>query len=310
MTPEPPVPDSVPVNVFVSAEPTPGGDDSPTVVLPMQLVSLEDAGRTDVGQQRSHNEDEFVIQTLLQRVENPQTRTLLAHGVYILCDGMGGHDGGEIASAQAANFLKQYFETHSPNQLPKESTIRDGILAANAALYKTNQDNSSYGSGRMGTTLAMMLVHNTQVALAHVGDSRIYRYTRKNGLEQLTVDHELGQLEIQRGVPPEIAYAMPDAYQLTQALGPRDNNFVEPDIRFLELNEDTLFLICSDGLSDNDLLEESLESHVQPLLSSRTNLETGVTELIDLANECNGHDNITVIVVRAKVKPNMASLMY
>ncbi|WP_353258323.1 serine/threonine phosphatase [Prochlorothrix hollandica] len=310
MTPDFNSPDSATVNVFMASEPGAShGDDSPTVVLPMQLVSLDDAGQTDVGQQRNHNEDEFVIQTSIKRLENPQGRSLQAHGLYVLCDGMGGHAAGEVASAKAANFIKQFFETHTWDKLPSEAMIREAILGANHDLYRANQESSSYGSGRMGTTLVMLLIHNTHVAIAHVGDSRIYRYTRKKGLELLTLDHELGQLEIQRGVDPEVAYAMPDAYQLTQALGPRDNNCVDPDITCLELNEDTLFLLCSDGLSDNDLLEESAETHIKPLLSSRKNLDQGMIELMELANECNGHDNITAIAIRAKVKPNMATLM-
>lgn len=298
------------VNVFMTPESgTHHGDDSPTVVLPMQLVSLDDAGRTDVGQQRNQNEDEFVIRTEVRRVENPQGRTIEAKGLYVLCDGMGGHAAGEVASAKAANYLKQFFENYPLNQLPTEAVLREAILGANQDLYQDNQSSASQGSGRMGTTLVMLLLHNTRAAIAHVGDSRIYRYTRKKGLELLTLDHELGQLEIQRGVDPEVAYAMPDAYQLTQALGPRDNDCVEPDIAFYDINEDTLFLLCSDGLSDNGLLEEAEDTHIKPLLSSISNLEAGVIDLIDLANECNGHDNITVIAVRAKVKPNMATLV-
>jgi serine/threonine protein phosphatase PrpC len=137
-----------------------------------------------------------------------------------------------------------------------------------------------------------------------VGDSRLYRLTRKRGLEQLTVDHEVGERERQRGVDPEIAYSRPDAYQLTQALGPRSEQFVNPDVQFLELNEDTLFVLCSDGLSDNDLIETHWQTHLAPLLSSRANLEQGILQLIELANEHNGHDNITALLIRVKVRPN------
>ena len=300
----------VAANVFVPGSLGEAGDDSPTVVLPMQLVNLDDAGRTDVGRQRNHNEDQFFIRTASVRQESGQGRSLKAKGLYILCDGMGGHAKGEIASSKAVQFLKTLFDDRwQDNQLPNEATIREAIFGANTDLYNANQDSDSYGSGRMGTTLVMMLVQDTKIAIAHVGDSRLYRYTRKNHLEQLTVDHELGQVEIQRGVDPEVAYATPDAYQLTQALGPRDNDFVYPDIRFIEVHEDTLFLLCSDGLSDNELLDEYQDSHVQPLLSSRNNIEAGGMQLIDLANEYNGHDNITAIAIRMKVKPNMASLV-
>jgi protein phosphatase len=72
----------------------------------------------------------------------------------------------------------------------------------------------------------------------------------------------------------------------------------------LELNEDTLFVLCSDGLSDNDLVETHWQTHLPPLLSSRANLDQGILQLIELANEHNGHDNITAVLIRVKVRPN------
>jgi protein phosphatase len=156
----------------------------------------------------------------------------------------------------------------------------------------------------MGTTLVMVLVHNNQIAVAHVGDSRLYGLTRQ-GLSQLTVDHEVGQREINRGVEPAIAYARPDAYQLTQALGPRSNQEIAPTITYLTVSQDTLLVLCSDGLSDNELLESHVESHLAPLMRTKVNLEDGVADLIDLANDHNGHDNITAIVVRMKLRPHL-----
>jgi protein phosphatase len=298
-----------------------GADDAPTVVLPMQLVSLEDAGRTDIGRQREHNEDYFGIHTELKKLESPQGRTLQARGLYILCDGMGGHAGGEVASALAVNTLRDYFQTLwlEPQSLeleaewrepplPTEAEIREAVRLANLAIYDLNQQDARSGSGRMGTTLVLVLIQGTTAVVAHVGDSRLYRLSRRQGLEQVTVDHEVGQREIQRGVEPELAYARPDAYQLTQALGPRDENFINPDVQFLELTEDTLLLLCSDGLSDHDLLETHWRTHLEPLLSSQANIEQGVTQLIELANQYNGHDNITAIAIRVKVRPNLAQL--
>jgi protein phosphatase len=283
-------------------------DDMPTVVLTMQLSSLEDAGRTDVGNQRHHNEDYFGIETKIDKLELPKSRVLQGRGLYILCDGMGGHAGGEIASELAVNTLRQYFQKHwIANQLPTEESIREAVYLANEAIYKLNQQEARSGVGRMGTTLAMLLIQDTQAAVAHVGDSRLYRLTRKRGLEQVTVDHEVGQREITRGVEASIAYGRPDAYQLTQALGPRDQNSIDPNVDFFQINEDTLLLLASDGLSDNDLLETHWQTHLEPLLSSGINLEQGVTDLIDLANQHNGHDNITGILVRAKVRPNLES---
>lgn len=286
------------------------GEDAPTVVLPMKLINLEDAGRTDVGRQRDHNEDCYIIQSGITKLEGPAGRTLHVRGLYILCDGMGGHAGGEVASALAAETLKQFFETRWTEQLPLEADLREAIYLANKAIHDLNQQNASSGSGRMGTTLVMVLIQDTQVAIAHVGDSRLYRFSRRRGLEQITSDHEVGQREIQRGVEPAIAYARPDAYQLTQALGPRDENFISPDVQFLELNEDLLLLLCSDGLSDNDLLESHWSTHVEPLLANQTNLEQGVNQLVELANQYNGHDNITAIAIRARVRPNLELLKY
>lgn len=279
-------------------------DDTPTVVLPMQLIGLEDAGLTDVGGQRQHNEDCFGIETAVNKLEFPRGKNLQARGLYILCDGMGGHAGGEVASSMAVKTLQQYFQTNwLSGQLPSEEVIREAVQLANKVIYDANQQDSRSGVGRMGTTLVMVLLQDNQVAVAHVGDSRLYRLNRKVGLEQVTLDHEVGQREILRGVEPSLAYARPDAYQLTQALGPRDENYVNPDVQFLELNEDTLFILASDGLSDNSLVEQYWKSHLDPLLSSSSNLDQGVNALIDLANQYNGHDNITAVLVRAKVAP-------
>lgn len=286
-------------------------DDAPTVVLSVQLSSLEDAGRTDVGRQRHHNEDYFGIETKTEKVELPRNRSLQARGLYIICDGMGGHAGGEVASELAASTLRQYFQQHWTNtQLPTEDSIREAIYLANQAIYEQNQQDARSGVGRMGTTLVMLLIQGNQAAVAHVGDSRLYRVTRKRGLEQVTVDHEVGQREINRGVEASIAYARPDAYQLTQALGPRDETAINPDVEFWEINEDSLLVLASDGLTDNDLLETNWQTHLLPLLSSSANLEQGVTQLIDLANQYNGHDNITAILVRAKVRPNLEGTGY
>lgn len=282
-------------------------DDTPTVVLPMQLASLENAGLTDVGKQRDHNEDYFGIETKINKVELPKSKVAGARGLYILCDGMGGHAGGEVASELAVSTLRKYFqENWKSDVLPSEEVIREGVFQANQAIHNINQQDARSGVGRMGTTLVLVLIHNTRLAVAHVGDSRLYKVTRKGGLEQITVDHEVGQREISRGVEPNIAYSRPDAYQLTQALGPRDNNFIAPEVQFLEITEDSLFLLTSDGLSDNDLLEKHWETNLLNLISSAANLEKGVRDLIDLANRYNGHDNITAVLMRAKVRPNLS----
>ncbi len=281
--------------------------DLPTMALPMQLYQLDEAGQTHVGRQRTHNEDSFYAETDLRRIDSPEGTSLEARGLYILCDGMGGHAGGEVASALAVSTLRDFFEIHWQTDLPDEATLKEGILRANQAIFELNETDARSGSARMGTTVVILLLVDNQAVVAHVGDSRLYAFTRQ-GLKQVTVDHEVGQREISRGVEPAIAYARPDAYQLTQALGPRDSDEVAPNITSLYINQDTVFLLCSDGLSDNDLLEDHTETYIEPLLRSNSNLEEGITCLIDLANEHNGHDNITAIAVRIKMRPDLEAI--
>ena len=275
-----------------------------TAVAQVQLRSITDASFTDVGVKRDRNEDFFGVTTLIEKTENNSERDLSVRGLYIVCDGMGGHAAGEVASAMAVAELQQYFKTNWRSQLPDRSTIEKGIMLTNETLYQTNLDNSRSDSGRMGTTLVMALLQDTHCAIAHVGDSRIYRISRQRGLEQLTLDHEVGQREINRGVEAEIAYGRPDAYQLTQALGPRDNNYVRPEIQSLKITEDCLLLLCSDGLSDNELIEQNWSQYLKPLISSDANLHDGLFTFINFANEHNGHDNITAVLIRIKLKPD------
>ena len=274
---------------------------APTVIPAQKLKSLEAVGRTDIGRQRDHNEDCFGMETQIKIQETPLGQTSSVRGLYILCDGMGGHAGGEVASQMAVDTLKDYFQNQYPDGLPTTEILQDAILQANEAIYTENQQGVRSGVGRMGTTLVMALVVGHQVAVAHVGDSRLYRLTRTHGLQQVTVDHEVGQREIQKGIDPELAYSRPDAYQLTQALGPREEQFVHPEVQFLEIEEDTVLIIASDGLTDNNLLEIFCETQLDPLLKPETPLSTAVDSLIALANQHNGHDNITAIVVRAWV---------
>jgi protein phosphatase len=300
----------------LSAEAGESTDES-TMVLPMQLTALEDAGRSDVGRQRDHNEDCFFIASHRYRRAGNRAQQILAHGLYVLCDGMGGHAGGEVASNTAAQTLTAYFAEHWPESsaedraaqtLPSEEMIVEAVKLANQAIYEVNEKEARAGHERMGTTLVMVLLQDTAAVVAHVGDSRLYQHSRRAGLQQVTTDHEVGQREMQRGIPREIAYGRPDAYQLTQALGPRSQEDLRPSVSYLNFSEDTLLLLCSDGLSDNNLVEDYLDSHIDPLLRGKKDLESGMDELIDLANKVNGHDNISAIAIRLKVSPDLTHL--
>jgi len=277
-------------------------DQITNIPLSPPLISWEYAAYTDTGSQRNHNEDYFAIDSKVHKQELPEGAILTKTGLYILCDGMGGHAGGDVASKLAVNTIRKYFqETWTSGELPNQESIKEAVYLANQAIYDLNQQQARSGMGRMGTTLVMLLLEDHQAAIAHVGDSRLYCLTHKEGLVQLTIDHEVGQREISRGVEPTIAYGRADAYQLTQALGPRDQNFLDPDVSFFDIHEDMLLLLVSDGLSDNECLETHWQTHLQPLLSDDSDLEMGIQDLIALGNEYNGHDNITAILVRIKV---------
>lgn len=269
---------------------------------PVQLLELQDAGRTDIGRRRSHNEDTFGIWTQRDRVETPSEQTLSAKGLYVLCDGMGGHDGGEVASHLALETLRDYFQESWGESLPDENSIIEAIHLANQKIYECNQSQERSGSRRMGTTLVMLLVQDTRACVAHVGDSRLYRFDRTSGLQQITTDHEVGQLQIRRGMEPDAAYGIPGAYQLTQALGPRDTSGISPEVQWLDLGEDTLFVMASDGLTDRELVETHCSDRLNDLLDGAIALDAGANQFVDLANEHNGHDNITVVLVRVTVQ--------
>ncbi len=277
-------------------------DEDITAILPGQIVEAEAVGHTDVGRERHHNEDFYVVNHRFTVQGSPRHQTTTLRGLYILCDGMGGHAKGEVASALAAETLAQ--ELGHIDEFPSHSGLKETILTANQAIYTVNEANNTRSNqDRMGTTLVLAAIQNNQAHIAHVGDSRIYSLTAGQGLQQLTVDHEVGQQQIQRGVSPKVAYGRPDAFQLTQALGPRNDQDIMPDISSFTISEDTLLLLCSDGLTDHDLLETHSESHLMPILSQKIGLRQGVSQLVGLANQYNGHDNITVVAIRLKVRP-------
>jgi len=185
------------------------------------------------------------------------------------------------------------------------------ICNANQAIFIKNENEKRKSLGRMGTTLVVLGIHDLDVVIAHVGDSRIYKVTNSPNLEseskleaeadpkleQITRDHEVLNQLIDLGIEPEIAQARPDAHQLTQALGPNPSDRLEPSIEFFTLTESTLFLLCSDGLCDNDAIDDNWRSHLLPILNKEVDLQTGLDRLIELGNNVNGHDNLTAILV-------------
>jgi serine/threonine protein phosphatase PrpC len=270
------------------------------------LTSIAHAGLTDVGKLRDHNEDNFMIcHQVMTLAGKDQAVKQVYRSLFVLCDGMGGHAGGELASSMAIASITKLFQPFWTDDLPGEQKLKDIILATNQEIYDRNEQELRNDLGRMGTTLAIMAVHNTQVAIAHVGDSRIYKITQSSiepQLQQITRDHEVANRLIDQGVDAEIAIARYDAHQLTQAIGPNGNFHLSPSIQFFSICEPTLFLLCSDGLCDNDVIEQNWQTHLLPYFAPDTDLQAGLKALIALGNEQNGHDNITAILVNCQVE--------
>lgn len=279
-----------------------------------KLQSLDYAGQTDVGKQRDRNEDDFMTVFQTHTIKGKSQICDRTHrGLFVLCDGMGGHEGGEVASAIAVNFICDQFRPFWIDTLPGKNKLDELICNANQAIFEKNESEHRQSLGRMGTTLVLLAVHDLEVVIAHVGDSRIYKVTNTSSLakktleedlsklEQITRDHEVFNQLIDLGVELEVALARPDAHQLTQALGPNSKELISPSIQFFSLTEPTLFLLCSDGLCDNDAIEQNWRSHLLPILNKEIDMQTGLDNLIKLGNNVNGHDNLTAILVLCDV---------
>jgi PPM family protein phosphatase len=233
------------------------------------LRILEQAGRTDVGRQRSANEDSLVVRPPM----------------FAVADGMGGAKAGEVASAVAVEAVESAGESSEPVEAQLAGIVRE----ANRKIYNLAvADESRRG---MGTTMTLAKVHGDEVSLAHVGDSRAYRM-RDGELSQLTRDHSLvAELERSGQITPEAAEHHPQRSIITRALGPEPD--VEVDTYTLTGRDGDLFLICSDGLTSMISDDE-----VTSILRSAGTLDGAAEALVRAANQSGGKDNITVILFR------------
>jgi PPM family protein phosphatase len=236
-------------------------------VIALRIV--EHAGRTDVGRQRSANEDDFV----------------LAPPFFAVADGMGGAKAGEVASAMAT----EVFEGESDSGEPAEVQLARILREANRRIYDLAVADESHRG--MGTTLTAAKVTGDDVSLGHVGDSRAYRM-RDGELEQLTKDHSLvAELERSGQITPEAAEHHPQRSIITRALGPEPD--VEVDTYTIAGRDGDLFLLCSDGLTSMISDEE-----IGSILRSADSLEAAADALVRAANQSGGKDNITVVLFR------------
>lgn len=248
--------------------------------------ALEIASRSDPGRIRSRNEDSIYVNAAL--------------GLVILADGMGGYNAGEVASGMATNLigtgLEQAFadkavRTSDPaGTLLARTTLETTIGNANAAIFDSSQKESQYAG--MGTTLVVVLFYDNCLTVGHVGDSRLYRL-RDRELKVITRDHSLLQEQIDSGmISPEEARYSQNRNLVTRALGV--DSVVDPEIREYDTLPGDIYLLCSDGL--NDMMEDA--EIAATLNASGNNLEKAADDLIRLANENGGRDNVSVILVR------------
>ena len=249
--------------------------------------SLQSASLTDPGRVRDHNED--CIES------RPQI------GLFVLADGMGGYNAGEVASGMAtsliADGLEETWRQRDVDRLGREEAkalserlMREQIARANSAIFTTSQNNPECAG--MGTTLVVCLFYDNFVTVAHIGDSRLYRL-RGDAMEQVTRDHSLLQEQLDSGlITPEEAKLSQNKNLVTRALG--IDPTVEPEIHVYETQPEDVFLLCSDGLSD--MVEDDEIRLTMTTLKSNPTLT--VQQLVQAANDNGGRDNISAMLIR------------
>jgi PPM family protein phosphatase len=244
--------------------------------LATAVVHYTAAALTDRGRKRASNEDAFGYS--------------VEHGVYVVCDGMGGAAAGEIASSLAVDEIMRVL-THRTAENPFPADAQVAVSAANQAIF-TRAQRSSKLSG-MGTTMVALLAGEHRAWMVNVGDSRGYRM--HNGcLEQITLDHSLVEEQVRMGrMNRSEALRSPLRNVITRALGTQ--SLVTPDIFELEVEPGDLFLLCSDGLT-----RELSDSLIASLLRVGAPLEELCTRLVTAANQAGGHDNVTCLLVRVQ----------
>lgn len=236
--------------------------------------------KSDIGRVREMNQDYFYISESLDEVQ-----------IYILADGMGGYNGGEIASKLATTYAKNYIETNF-NQTPKDKEslmklVKSSMEYANMIVYEKSKETQELDG--MGTTLEICLIYNNRVYIGHIGDSRIYRI-RKDIIRKLTQDHSYVQKLVKDGkITKEEAENHPKKNMLMKALG--CNAYVEPDVSVKGFQKDDIILMGSDGLT-NLIKQEDLYRIV------KEDIELAPRRLIEIANNNGGYDNITVVVIK------------
>ena len=289
-------------------------------------LRLQVAGGTDTGPKRQSNEDAcYPTDADLENCDE-QPNDLLIPYLTLVCDGIGGHEGGEVASLMALQTLKLQVrallvEVAAQTEIVPPQLIMEQITAiirvVNNMISNQNDAQGREMRQRMGTTLVMalqlpqkirtadgqVLGNAHELYIASVGDSRVYWITPDYCLN-LTIDDDVATREVRMGRNLyREALRRADGGALTQALGTRDAELLRPAIQRFIVEEDGLLLLCSDGLSDRGCVESSWQNYAKPVLKGKLSVETAVESWIDLANEKNGHDNTSVVLSGCFLSP-------
>lgn len=273
-----------------------------------QPVQLDLATYTDQGPTRQRNEDACfpASGTVRSKRLTATAAPMAVQDWVIVCDGIGGHEGGDVASHLAIETINSQLK---PLEQPGLSTIaiaehiRQALLAANDAIYARNNQEHRQARGRMGTTVVVGVVYPPFLFVAHVGDSRAYRISDR-GFCQITLDDDVGAREARLGMALyRDALRQPSAGSLVQALGITESSQLYPSIQWHLLDDHCSYLICSDGLSDYDRVESLWWTELRTPLSDPESVGMIGRRLIDLANTYNGHDNVTVGLIALNPQP-------
>jgi len=242
---------------------------------------LSIACKTDLGRVRDNNEDKFEY-----FIPESDLQVASKGMVFVVCDGMGGHEAGQIASEMACKTFIDVYLNHPANQ--PGVALRAGIQAANRFVLDVARAIPSRKG--MGTTLSSLTILQDMGWIAHVGDSRIYRL-RDQGIEMMTVDHTWVHEAITQGlITPEMAETHPYRHMLTRAIGVEDT--LQPDVFPIDLKVGDVYLLCSDGLM-NHVDDETIGQIV-----GSNGLSEASWKLVGQALLGGGSDNCTVLLVR------------
>ena len=289
------------------------------VTTATQLIALLDEALRTVGQKQFLNCNYITLShTGPKREQNedacypPSGDPLYQNTGYdlslaIVCDGVGGHQGGEVASSLAIDTIHRRIENvldKPENRYPDSIAIQieNSTCVANDQISLRNDSENRQERARMGTTMVMSLIYGHEAYIAHIGDSRVYRITR-TGCHQMTLDDDLATREVRlNGVLYRQALGMSSSGSLFQALGMNSSTALHPNIRRTIVDEECIFLLCSDGVSDRDRVEQYWQTEILPVLEGKVDLATACQRTINMANTQNGHDNATVALVHCQVK--------